>query len=234
MGPAVRQYPRPMKRRTLIALGASSAASLLAPDLGGEPGREPDDYGLDELSRRIPARGPVQCPSIELTTYKGEHLRYAEPARIYVGFKERLLQFEKLVTEVAAEVIGRPPRRLRHLGTFNCRRINAYPSWVSEHGLGNAIDVEGFDFGPLPKGESLREGLPRALAHPFSVRVEAHWTSKHPLTATHAQILRTLAKRVIEREDIFRVLLGPGYPGHHNHFHFDCAPYRMVDGFDGV
>jgi hypothetical protein len=28
------------------------------------------------------------------------------------------------------------------------------------------------------------------------------------------------------------VLLGPGYPGHYNHFHFDMASFRMVQIFD--
>ena len=29
----------------------------------------------------------------------------------------------------------------------------------------------------------------------------------------------------------FNVILGPSYPGHQTHFHFDQAPYRLVDVF---
>jgi hypothetical protein len=44
--------------------------------------------------------------------------------------------------------------------------------------------------------------------------------------------LKTLARRLIGRKDVFRVLLGPGYPGHQNHFHFDMAPFTMVQIFE--
>jgi BirA family biotin operon repressor/biotin-[acetyl-CoA-carboxylase] ligase len=37
---------------------------------------------------------------------------------------------------------------------------------------------------------------------------------------------------LIGRDDVFRVLLGPGYPGHDTHFHFDMAPWRMVQIFE--
>jgi hypothetical protein len=214
----------------LLAWAAAATGLTLAPHVDADE----DGYGLDELSRRIPARGPVQCPDVDLSTYRGEHLRYAQAARIYVGFEPRLKLFEKLANEVAIEIYGRKPRRLQHLGTFNCRRISAYPGWVSEHGLGNAIDVEGFDFGALPKDVESPDGLPKQLRHPFAVRVQSHWKVKHPLLASHARFLRTLAKRAIADTSIFRVLLGPGYPGHHNHFHFDCAPYRLVDGFEDI
>jgi hypothetical protein len=33
----------------------------------------------------------------------------------------------------------------------------------------------------------------------------------------------------VARDDIFRVLLGPAFPGHKTHFHFDVAPWRLVD-----
>ena len=127
---------------------------------------------------------------------------------------------------------GRAPSHLIHMGTFNCRRIKAYPSWLSEHALGNAIDLEGFDFPGLKKGQDLPEGVPRVFRGPFAVRVSPHWKRRKGLTAVHARFLRALAKAVISRKNIFRVALGPHYPGHHNHFHFDCAPWRIVDGFE--
>ncbi len=47
--------------------------------------------------------------------------------------------------------------------------------------------------------------------------------------AEHAnRMARLLAERVIDRPDLFRVVLGPSYPGHTGHFHFDLAPYRLV------
>ena len=46
--------------------------------------------------------------------------------------------------------------------------------------------------------------------------------------------LADLARRVIARPEVFRTVLGPAYPGHHNHFHLDCAPYRVVEVFEHV
>jgi hypothetical protein len=61
--------------------------------------------------------------------------------------------------------------------------------------------------------------------------VRSHWKAGHPPTAPHSRFLRELARRTIARRDLFHVLLGPSYPGHQSHFHFDCAPFRMVDVF---
>jgi hypothetical protein len=216
-------------RRALLALGAASGALALSPSLraGGL-----DEYGLDEVSRRVPKHGRVQCPDIETKKYRGTHIRYAQGAKIFVGFQERLEKFEQVAREVGTEVYGRPPTRVVHMGTYNCRRISAYPGWISEHGLGNAIDVEGFNFAGLERGASLPDGVPSAFKGHFTVRVLRDWKAKRGPAKLHARFLHTLARRLIARKDIFRVLLGPSFPGHHNHFHFDCAPYRLVDIFD--
>jgi hypothetical protein len=139
---------------------------------------------------------------------------------------------EKEIAALATETYGRAPRRLVHLGTFSCRRIRKYPEWISEHGLGNAIDVAGFDFAALDRKANLPEGVPRVFRHAFPVRVLRHWKATSGLTKIHRSFLRRLAERLVARRDIFRVLLGPSFPGHDNHFHFDCAPFRMVDIFD--
>ena len=44
----------------------------------------------------------------------------------------------------------------------------------------------------------------------------------------HARFLDELARALVADKTIFRVMLGPGYPGHKDHFHFDMAPYRLV------
>ena len=188
-------------------------------------------YALDEISREIPPRGRVQCPSVPIVRYEGRILPYHRPLKVYEGFRDRLEKFEAVVRDTAIEIYGRAPRKIVHMGTYNCRRIRGYPNLVSEHGLGNGIDIEGFDFGRLPAGVEAPEGLPKRLLKPFKVRLLRHWNSKRGPAKVHARFLRTLAKRLIEGEEIFRVLLGPAFPGHKNHFHFDCAPYRMVEIF---
>jgi hypothetical protein len=63
---------------------------------------------------------------------------------------------------------------LASLGPFNCRRIGAYPDLLSEHALGNAIGIEGFEFGPISRDA----GAARAPRAAFTVRVVSHWDSR--------------------------------------------------------
>jgi len=191
-----------------------------------------DTHPLDGLSREMVAGQKWQCSSQGLVVYRGETLRYHTPLLIHPNFRERLRKFEHIVAQTALEVYGRTPKRIRHLGTYNCRRIRAYPNLISEHALGNAIDFEGFDFGPAPATLSKPNALPKALRRSFQVRMLAHWHPKSKSHAVHSLFLQTLARKLIQKEDIFRVMLGPAWPGHRNHFHFDCAPYRLVAIFE--
>jgi hypothetical protein len=215
-------------RRTAAASIALLALSVVSPARAdGE-----DDYPLDGTSRTVPAAGRVPCPTVDLVTYPGKVVRYHAPVRVHAAFVERLGRFEEIVRDVAVEVYGRAPRRIHHLGSFSCRRINGYPTLVSEHGLGNAIDVDAFEFDALPKSERKTSSLPAGLRNAFRVSLLAHWRGTGPVNGMHQRFLHTVAQRLIARRDVFRVLLGPSYPGHLDHFHFDVAPYRLVDVFD--
>ena len=220
-----------MVRRALLLLGASLAALTLDAAAVATPTAEPP-YPLDVVSRQLPPGVPFGCPAVDLVDYRGDAIRFHPPAKVISGFKDRLEKLSTVVAAVATEVYGRPPLALVDLGTFACRRMEGHPRFLSEHGLGNAIDVAGFDFGPLPKGAVLPAGLDRAFKNGFEVRVQTHWKAKTGHAAVHARFLKALARRLIARTDIFHVLLGPGYPGHGNHFHFDMAPFRLVQIFD--
>ncbi len=187
-------------------------------------------YALDSTTREVPATGRLRCDRDALVRHAGEHVRYHTPVTVHPAFRERLQRFEALVATVAKDHYGRAPRRIVHLGTYNCRRIRRYPTLMSEHALGNAIDVAGFDFSPLPRKAKGPEGLSRRHRRGFKVRMKRHWDATGR-DARHARFLRDLARHVIAA-DIFRVLLGPAWPGHDNHFHFDMAPYRTVAIFD--
>jgi hypothetical protein len=184
-------------------------------------------YPLDGLPRTVPGKGAMRCPPVDLVGYRGEVIRYQKPVRIFRDFRPHLVSFEQVVREVAIEVYGRAPARIVHAGTFNCRRIARYPDLLSEHGLGNAIDVAAFEFGPLA-GVAPKD-LPRALRGRFRVELGRHWGATEGTAAVHARFLDLLARRLVARPEIFRVLLGPSYPGHKGHFHFDMAPYRLID-----
>jgi len=186
-------------------------------------------YPLDDLPRVIEPRGKVRCPNVPKKKYRGDVVRFRRPVYIYEGFEARLRRFEELVRDTAVEVYGRAPRRIRHLGTYNCRRIRRWPTFLSEHGLANAIDIEGFDFGRV-RGRRAKD-VPRRLRRAFEVRVEDHWNADRGPGAEHSRFLRLLAQRVID-ERLFRVILGPAEAGHHNHFHFDMSPWNIVNVFE--
>ena len=128
------------------------------------------------------------------------------------------------------EIYGRAPHKIRHLGTYNCRRIGGYPNMLSEHSFGNGIDIASFSFPRLKRGEKLPSGVPRSLRRSFTVDMLKHWNAKRTAKGLHQRFLHTLGHRLIERK-IFRVLLGPAFPGHKNHFHLDYAPYELISIF---
>lgn len=220
-----------MARRALLLFAATLAALTVDAAAAATPPAEAP-YPLDSVSRQLPPGTPFGCPAVDLVDYRGDVVRFRPAAKVLPEFKDRLAKLELVVAAVATEVYGRPPLSIVDLGTFACRRMEGHPRWLSEHGLGNAIDVAGFDFGPLPRGAVLPAGLDKAFKNGFEVRVQTHWKSKSGHAAVHARFLKTLARRLIAREDVFRVLLGPGYPAHGNHFHFDMAPFRLVQIFE--
>lgn len=188
-------------------------------------------YPLDRQTRHLPPGSPLPCDSYPLVTYRGESIHYDTPVRVFPAFVDRLQQLEALVVELSLKHYGRAPRRLVHLGTHNCRRIRAYPDWISEHTFGNAIDLAGLDFGPLPRGTASDRGMPRQLRRAFKVRLIDHWSGRSAVGTYHSRFLRELATRLIDQR-MFRGILGPAWPGHHNHFHLDMAPYSVVEVFE--
>jgi extensin-like protein len=206
-----------------VTFGAPSSAE---PD-------KPPAYPLDAISRSVPARGTLECPKVDLVDHRGENIKYS-PLQTLVAapFGERLKKLERVISEVGVEMFGRAPSRIVHAGTYTCRRMAAHNEFLSEHALGNAIDIEGFDFDALPKDKTLPPGVPAEFKSAFQVRVLKHWSSTVGNDATRARFLKTLVQRVINRDDVIRVALGPGYPNHKSHFHFDMAPFCLVQIFD--
>jgi hypothetical protein len=188
-----------------------------------------DAYDLDDTPRMLEdERQRVTCQPDAMVSYSGSAVRYSGPVMIDPAFRERLERFEQVVVETATEIYGRPPRRIRHFGAYSCRSSRNRTYRLSEHALGNAIDVAGFDFGPGPKGAV--STLPKPLRGTFEVRVARHWAPKAGGTTAeiHARFLRLLLERLQERENVFRGVIGPGHPGHDDHFHFDMSPWRFV------
>ena len=157
----------------------------------------------------------VVCEAPEGVAIKrgGSGLRFQPAARVNCAFALRLVRFEAIVQEEARRILGSPVRSIVQLGTFNCRRMAAYPDLVSEHSFANAIDVARFQ---LPNGHA--------------VVVERDWVrADRPAATPAAKFLRRLTRRLYD-EQVFSVVLTPSYDAHHrNHLHLDGAAYS-VDG----
>jgi hypothetical protein len=211
-----------MARSSLILLGVLLPSLPATADTARPPAAAV--YPLDEVPRQVPPRGALRCPGPRVR-YRGTHLRYHKPVTVHPDFVPRLARFEALLVEVATLHYGRAPAVLVHIGAYNCRRTRGYPDLLSEHALGNALDVEALRFPAAPRQR--RAALPGRLRRAFSVSVERHWSADPEATAPHAAFLRALTERLLE-DDTFRVMLGPAFPGHRDHFHFDMAPYRLI------
>ncbi|MAQ16290.1 MAG: hypothetical protein CMN30_16055 [Sandaracinus sp.] len=184
-------------------------------------------YELDSVARHVTPGERVDCPTDELVRYRGTHLRYGGGSiRVHRALVPRLEAFEEIVREVAIETYGREPRRILHSGTYACRRSRGRSTRISEHALGNALDLKGLEFGPLPRDAELPEGVHRRLRWRFSVSVGQHWDPRRERDAIHAEFLHRLVDTLAQRTDVFRGIVGPPRPRHHDHIHLDVAPWR--------
>jgi hypothetical protein len=143
----------------------------------------------------------------------GTGLRYQPRARVNCTFGLRLARFEEVLQVEAKLVLRSRVTKIEQLGTYNCRKMAAYPDLVSEHSFANAIDVSVF-----------------VLANGQRVVVERDWVPADRTTTKPAALfLRRLTRRLFD-EQIFSVVLTPSYDRHHrNHLHLDGADY-FVDG----
>lgn len=192
--------PHPVERHALQPM--SSGARTSRP------------YPFDGLSRVV-AAGRVACPEIALGEFAGERVALSPPARAAAPFRERLRALEQVVVERSLEVYGRLPSAILVAASYDCRSVSGRNQRLSEHALGNAIDIRGFRFEAL-------DGAP-----PFEVHIDEHWRASGE-NARHARFLRGVADTLLRRE-VFRTLLGPAQPDHADHFHFDMAPHPYVN-----
>src|SRR4029077_5028013 len=57
----------------------------------------------------------------------GTGLRFQPAARVNCAFGLRLARFESILQEEARQILHSPVRAIVQLGTYNCRRMAAYP-----------------------------------------------------------------------------------------------------------
>lgn len=211
-----------------VLLSAQLASSQDVSFFSFFTGWPPGQYELDSVERLAERPGRPDCDTESLVRYRGDKIRYARSARVHHAFVPRLSQFEALVTEMAIEHYGRAPRRLRHRGAFNCRIARGRQARISEHAFGNALDLQGFEFPSLPRGEEGPAEMPRRMRRGFSITILEHWTPRRPRDAYHAQFLHKLTDALRVRPWIFRGIVGPPRPRHRDHLHLDASPWRYA------
>jgi hypothetical protein len=179
--------------------------------------RHPASYALDARSREVTGR----CPEVPLTEFAGNAIPLAPGARVTPAFRERLLELEDIVSGLSQVFYGRLPSAILVASSYDCRSVSGKNQRLSEHALGNAIDITGFRFAALTGAPTATDG--------FEVRVDQHWKATGDAERVrHARFLDVLTQALLAR-DVFRTLLGPSHPDHADHFHFDMAPSYYVD-----
>lgn len=228
-------------RHTAEAATSSEAPAPDAPLESGDPPPPPstslfgrffarsDPYELDDLDRSGPERGKKPtCAHDAIVAYGGKTVKYDVPASVHRAFVERLARFEEVVAEVATEVYGRAPKLLHHAGGYMCR--TSWRGRLSEHALGNALDVGGFTFGAISKDDlaHLRDRgieLPASERRAFRIGVGETWRASGPLSSK--RFFALLLERVRARRDVFRGMIGPPDPAHTTHLHLDAGPWAF-------
>jgi hypothetical protein len=177
--------------------------------------RRGDDYPLDGVPR---AASPGRCPDVALTTFAGESIAFEPAARVAAPFRARLVLLEQIVRDVSQAFYGRAPSAIQVAASYDCRAVSGNPRRLSEHALGNAIDVTGFRFAADASGSEA-----------FELSIDRHWNAQDGTDEErHERFLRALTQALLAR-DVFRTLLGPSHRDHADHFHFDMAPHPFVN-----
>lgn len=165
-----------------------------------DPVRKRSLRGHDDIFCHIPqavllSRGPTK-------------MQYWGYAKTNCALALALVRLEEIAQEVGEEVFEReqPVKAMRHVGTYNCRRLRKFPDLQSQHSFGNAIDVTGF-----------------VVKRYGEVSVKLHWNTQLKSKSRHRRFLRTLIERLRE-EEVFSVILDPDYNrAHHGHFHLGLS-----------
>ncbi len=186
-----------------------------------------ESYPLDSVGRTL-GSGQLSCPNVDARDFSGESLRFSPAAKVVEPFRQRLLVFEQVVREVSERVYGRSPSAILVADSYSCRSVGGENRKLSEHALGNAIDITGFEFAPTAFAPPAWAPAPSVPLGGFQVRVDRHWQATGDTTsAKHAYFLDQLTRELVQR-NVFRTLLGPAHPDHSDHFHFDMAPWSYV------
>ena len=134
-------------------------------------------------------------------------LPWNHPGLLSCSMAEKVDRFTVEVVEpLAQRYFAMPVIRLNQIGAYSCRAIAGHAGRWSEHAVGRAIDIAGFD-----------------LANGDTISVQRDWYAGGPKGA----FLRAVAEGACT---YFSVVLTPeSNRDHYNHMHFDIGPYKLCE-----
>lgn len=159
-------------------------------------------------SQWIQPAAPIEGPGIcgldhpfTVTALAGGTVAFESPQTLDCSMIPALDAWIAQVLQPAAQAsYGQPVVAIKAFGSYSCRHAQHDPfARMSEHSFANAIDLASF-----------------RLADGREVSVLRDWRGDDAARA----FLRSSHGGACE---IFNTVLGPGYPQHDNHFHFDLA-----------
>ena len=110
---------------------------------------------------------------------------------------------EDELQSAARDVLDTTVKRVRHIGTYNCRSMRQFKGVLSQHAFANAIDVSAFE-----------------LSNGDVINVARDWKAE----GAKAKFLRRISSDAC---NAFHVAVSPdGDANHFNHLHWDMGPYR--------
>ncbi len=181
---------------------------LLAREVGFEANIRDDSHPEEDPSLTCHVADPVYL----IPPVAGVSLRYYyddEPDRVLVD-----CETAHAIVDTAQDIGPLGVAELVHVGTYNCRTISGSSS-LSQHGLGRALDINGFTF---DSGDT--------------VTVLDHWEDgDNTPESWEGQFLYEAVHRWHD-DWIWNVILTPEYnSAHDNHFHVDMTEGSHSLGF---
>ncbi|WP_157596045.1 extensin family protein [Plesiocystis pacifica] len=173
-----------------------------------------ENSGVEFRKSRIPLHpnksGDFTCGAPQVVRYErgpGD-ISYGGSPQMACPLALAMAEWELILQEEAQAHLGSRVKRIKHVGTYNCRMMAAYEGWISEHSYANGIDIKSF-----------------TLADGRVVPIKDTYFEDTP----EGQFLRAMSKRAYE--EVFNVVVTPATPDglHEMHLHFDMAHYT----FDG-
>lgn len=185
---------------------AEAPRAQAPPDAAGSPrdGGAPDagPYPLDGLPRTT----DTGCPDLPLVERTGA---WRPALRIHPAFLPAVEEIERVLADTSREIYGAAPSALLSASSYRCTPVRGRPERLSEHGLGNALDVRGIEL-DLPEGRravTVREGFGHG--------------------GPDARFFRRVVERLAASGRVTGIL-GPPDPDHLDHLHFDHGRSRFL------